>query len=146
MRILLMLIAITLTIKSYSQEYLRTDGSNEMTGPLKIKSEDYSSIELESNTGAYIDFKNDMDSDYDGRIIWNKEGSERFDIYGETYFKNLVRCNHGISGSYIRLSNELQMPSGFEEDDPIIGLNDNSGFGINIHSTYGIGFFIKRIP
>jgi hypothetical protein len=95
------------------QEYLKTDGTNSMTGSLKINRESYSSIELESNTGAFIDFKHIMTSDYNGRIIWNYQGSNRFDIHGTSNFKNSLLVNGQLK---------------IERDAPIIELfeTDNS--------------------
>ena len=78
---------------SYAQ-YLRTDGSNNMTNTLQIEMPAlYSSIELISNIGSFIDFHSSITSDFDGRIIWNFNNSRRFGIYGKTRFYNDVYFN-----------------------------------------------------
>lgn len=69
-------------------QYLLTDGSNYMTGGLNVQREGYSSIELKSNTGSFIDFHSTITSDFDGRIIWNYNNNNRFTIYGNTQFNN----------------------------------------------------------
>ena len=124
----------------HCQEYLRVDGGNFLKTSLLIKREGYSSIELKSNEGAFIDFSNSIENDFDGRIIWNFNNSGRFDFYGKSNFINQLSFQKGLVGDYVTLSNEIQIPSSFSPGDPSIGLSDNTGNGINIHSAYGIGF------
>lgn len=45
----------------------------------------------------------------------------------------------------IRISNELRLPSTFVPNDPSIGTLDNTGYGINIHKTEGIGFAFNNV-
>ena len=82
-------------------QYLRTDGTNVMTGGLRIRREGSSSIELESTSAAFIDFKHSHSADYNGRIIWNYGNSNRFDIYGKVNFK------HDVFAQSIQLTNDL---------------------------------------
>ncbi|KXX71226.1 hypothetical protein [Flammeovirga sp. SJP92] len=91
-KILLLFIYVNCFLSTvYSQEYLRTDGSNKMKGSLEINRSDvYSSIELKSGVGGFIDFTSDYTSDYNGRLIWNYNNSNRFDIYGNVNFNNSV--------------------------------------------------------
>jgi hypothetical protein len=92
-------------------QYLRTDGSNWMTGQLNITTPGYSAIELRSNTGSFIDFHSSTSSDFDGRIIWNFDNSKRFDIYGNSNFKNSVTVNGNITGNSIIPKKTLRLPS-----------------------------------
>ncbi len=130
----LLIIPALLNCQLLFGQYLLTDGSNHMTGGLNIQREGYSSIELKSNTGSFIDFHSTITSDFDGRIIWNYNNSGRFNFYGTTQF------NNEILSPILRLSYKITMPESFTPSDPTIGLSDNSGFGINIHKTNGIGF------
>ncbi len=45
----------------------------------------------------------------------------------------------------IRISNELRLPNTFAPNDPSIGTLDNTGYGINIHKTEGIGFAFNNV-
>jgi len=138
--ILLLFLMFLPKVHGHCQEYLRVDGGNFLKTSLLIKREGYSSIELKSNKGAFIDFSNSIENDFDGRIIWNYNNSGRFDFYGKSNFRNQLSFQKGMVGDYVTLSNEIQIPSSFSPGDPSIGLSDNTGNGINVHSAYGIGF------
>ena len=53
---------------------------------------------------------------------------------------NQLQTTKEIVTPVILLSNELRIANTFVPSDPAIGTLDNSGFGINIHKTSGIGF------
>ncbi len=79
-------------------QYLRTDGANSMTAPLNIEMPvSYSSIELNSNLGSFIDFHSDMATDFDGRLAWNLNNSNEFGLYGRIRFHNMALFN-GLTG------------------------------------------------
>lgn len=137
MKNLLLISVITFYQLSFGQ-YLLTDGSNFMTGGLYMERESYAFIELKSNTGSFIDFHSTIAGDYDGRIIWNYLDSDQFDIYGITNFKDR------LISPIVEVSNEIRVAEGFDTSDPTIGTFDNSGYGINIDKTDGIGFLLSN--
>ena len=53
--------------------------------------------------------------------------------------------NKEIVTPVLRVSNELRLANTFAANDPIIGTLDNTGYGINIHKTEGIGFAFNNI-
>ena len=53
---------------------------------------------------------------------------------------DLIWTSKEIIAPVIRVGNEIRVPSTFYANDPAIGTYDNSGYGINIHKTSGIGF------
>ncbi len=53
---------------------------------------------------------------------------------------NEVSTTDEIVGPVLRISNEIRIPNTFAANDPTIGTLDNTGFGVNIHKTEGIGF------
>jgi len=130
------LLIFTISQLSYSQ-YLLTDGSNKMTGGLNIERQGYSSIELKSNTGSFIDFHSSISSDFDGRIIWNYNNSNQFDVYGTTRFINNISWgNSGASlttnqGAAIELRGtgtpffDFSNDSDIDYDIRMILVNDN---------------------
>jgi hypothetical protein len=58
---------------------------------------------------------------------------------------NELKTTKEIVAPVIRVSNELRVANTFSPSDPAIGTLDNSGFGINIHKTNGIGFAFDGI-
>jgi hypothetical protein len=82
-----------------------------MTGQLNIITTGYSAIELRSNAGSFIDFHSSTSSDFDGRIIWNYNNSKRFDIYGNSNFKNAVTVIGDITGNSIIPQKTLRLPA-----------------------------------
>ena len=106
-----MLLSCTVCIQLASAQYLRTDGTNSMTNHLNIDMPvSYSSIELKSNIGSFIDFHSSMTSDFDGRIIWNLNNSGEFKIYGRTRFDDDVLASgklelQGTNGLRMTASN-----------------------------------------
>ncbi|WP_156152618.1 hypothetical protein, partial [Flammeovirga sp. OC4] len=99
---LLVLIMLCTLNTVYSQEYLKVNGSNHMTGSLEINKESgYSSIELKSGVGAFIDFTSDHTSDFNGRIIWNYFNSNKFDILGDVRFKDEVNLDYASANEFI---------------------------------------------
>ncbi len=93
-------------------QYLRTDGTNSMTNTLNINvPSSYSSIELRSNIGSFIDFHSSVSSDFDGRIIWNHNNSNRFDIYGQTKFNNKVGIYTSMPNALLDVHTEANTPA-----------------------------------
>lgn len=115
-------------------QYLRTDGTNSMTNTLNINvPSSYSSVELRSNIGSFIDFHSSVSSDFDGRIIWNHNNSNRFDIYGETNFNNPTKFNNKV-GIYTSMPNAL-LDVHTEANTPAIY---NSQSWSTSHAGYGL--------
>ncbi|MEP4947863.1 MAG: hypothetical protein ABJU26_09995, partial [Flavobacteriaceae bacterium] len=56
-----------------------------------------------------------------------------------TTVSNEVSTTDEIVAPVLRLSNELRIANTFSPTDPSIGTLDNTGYGINIHKTNGIG-------
>ncbi|TRX51636.1 hypothetical protein FNH22_24045 [Fulvivirga sp. M361] len=114
---LLLVVAIIGSIAVASAQYLNTDGSNNMTGPLNVEiPASYASIELKSTIGSFIDFHSSVSSDFDGRLIWNQDGSNEFGLFGKVRFHNMVLTNDLIG----------------------VGLNTPKA-GIHVTKTYAIG-------
>lgn len=61
-----------------------------------------------------------------------------------TSVSNEVSTTDEIVAPVLRISNEIRVPNTFSPADPMIGTLDNTGFGINIHKTNGIGFAINN--
>ncbi|WP_147415955.1 tail fiber protein [Ulvibacterium marinum] len=57
-----------------------------------------------------------------------------------TFANNQAITNNDIVAPVVRVSNELRVANTFSANDPAIGTLDNTGYGINIHKTDGIGF------
>lgn len=53
---------------------------------------------------------------------------------------NEVSTTREVIAPVFRLSNEIRIPNTFSPTDPTIGTLDNTGYGINIDKTNGIGF------
>ena len=88
----LLIILLCLSSAAFGQ-YLRTDGTNSMTGTLNVERQGYASMELRSNTGSFIDFHSSITSDFDARIIWNYNNSNELGFYGNATFKNGFKVN-----------------------------------------------------
>jgi hypothetical protein len=58
---------------------------------------------------------------------------------------NELKTTKEIISPVIRISNELRIANTFVPSDPAIGTLDNSGYGINIHKTNGIGFAFNGV-
>ncbi|WP_435262644.1 hypothetical protein [Tenacibaculum sp. nBUS_03] len=54
--------------------------------------------------------------------------------------KTIIKPSGEIISPVMLLDNELRVANTFVTSDPAIGTLDNSGYGINIHKTNGIGF------
>ncbi len=54
--------------------------------------------------------------------------------------KTIIDPNGEIIAPVLRVSNEIRVANTFAANDPAIGTLDNTGYGINIHKTNGIGF------
>ena len=65
-----------------------------------------------------------------------------FQIYAQQFIEtgNQLETSKEIVAPVLLLSNEIRLANTFVPSDPIIGTMDNSGFGINIHKSLGIGF------
>ncbi len=57
-----------------------------------------------------------------------------------TFANNQAITNNDIVAPVVRVSNELRVANTFSANDPAIGTLDNTGYGINLHKTSGIGF------
>ncbi|MBD1261608.1 hypothetical protein HZY62_13470 [Maribacter polysiphoniae] len=62
-----------------------------------------------------------------------------------TYANNEATTNNQIVAPVLRISNELRVANTFIPTDPSIGTLDNTGYGINIHKTSGIGFAFNGV-
>ena len=58
---------------------------------------------------------------------------------------NELKTTKEIISPVIRIGNELRVANTFVPSDPAIGTLDNSGYGINIHKTNGIGFAFNGV-
>ncbi len=67
-------------------------------------------------------------------------GSKGMAQWDTTSNGNEVSTTDEIVGPVLRISNEIRVPNTFATNDPTIGTLDNTGYGINIHKTNGIGF------
>ena len=54
--------------------------------------------------------------------------------------KTIIKPSGEIISPVMLLDNELRVANTFAPSDPTIGTLDNTGYGINIHKTNGIGF------
>ncbi|MBQ4804543.1 hypothetical protein J8L88_16905 [Aquimarina sp. MMG015] len=59
--------------------------------------------------------------------------------------KTIIKPSGEIISPVMLLDNELRIANTFVPSDPTIGTLDNSGFGINIHKTNGIGFAFNGV-
>ena len=75
-------------------------------------------------------------------VLYNQSIYAQWDI---TTVSNEVSTTDEIVGPVLRLSNEIRVPNTFIATDPSIGTLDNSGYGINIHKTHGIGFAFNGV-
>ena len=61
-----------------------------------------------------------------------------------TFENNQATTNNEIVAPVMLLSNELRIANTFTANDPVIGTLDNTGYGINVHTTEGIGFALNN--
>ncbi|WP_051335905.1 tail fiber protein [Aquimarina latercula] len=73
-------------------------------------------------------------------ILLGFKGNSQF-----TFTNNEAQTNNEIVAPVLRLSNEFRLPNTFAANDPTIGTLDNTGYGINIHKTEGIGFAFNNV-